>query len=199
MAKFVTIGERLSTTAPAVNKAFMERDPEPILKRAKQQLDAGAVYLDVNIGPADGYGEDLMKWAVQLLQSEFDNVPLALDTSNKAAIEAGISVYNRSKGKPIVNSADAAGRIENIDLAAANDAIVIALCNGEGIAADNDERMGYLTDASGKRSGAWHGRNRYVVRSSVPGSKRNAGQTDGSPGIHQNDLRHGTELHRWSV
>ena len=199
MAKFVTIGERLSTTAPAVNKAFMERDPEPILKRAKQQLDAGAVYLDVNIGPADGYGEDLMKWAVQLLQSEFDNVPLALDTSNKAAIEAGISVYNRSKGKPIVNSADAAGRIENIDLAAANDAIVIALCNGEGIAADNDERMGYLTMLLEKRSGAWYGRNRYVVRSSVPGSKRNAGQTDGSPGIHQNDLRHGTELHRWSV
>lgn len=38
MAKFVTIGERLSTTAPAVNKAFSERDPEPILKRAKQQL-----------------------------------------------------------------------------------------------------------------------------------------------------------------
>ncbi len=39
MAKFVVIGERLSTTAPAVNKAFMERDPEPIIKRAKQQLD----------------------------------------------------------------------------------------------------------------------------------------------------------------
>ena len=35
MAKFVTIGERLSTTAPAVNKAFTERDPEPIIKRAK--------------------------------------------------------------------------------------------------------------------------------------------------------------------
>lgn len=84
-----------------------------------------------------------MKWAVQLLQSEFDNVPLALDTANKAAIEAGISVYNRSKGKPIVNSADAGGRIEYIDLAAANDAIVIALCNAEGIAADNDERMTY--------------------------------------------------------
>ena len=135
MAKFVTIGERLSTTAPSVNKAFTERDPEPILKRAKQQLDAGAVYLDVNIGPAENDGEDLMKWAVKLLQENFDNVPLSLDTSNKKAIEAGISVYNRSKGKPIVNSADAAGRIENIDLAAANDAIVIALCN--------DERMMY--------------------------------------------------------
>ena len=143
MAKFVVIGERLSTTAPSVNKAFMERDPEPILKRAKQQLDAGATYLDVNIGPAENDGPELMKWAVELLQSNFDNVPLALDTANKAAIEAGIAVYNRSKGKPIVNSADAAGRIEYIDLAAANDAIVIALCNGEGIAANNDERMMY--------------------------------------------------------
>ena len=130
MAKFVTIGERLSTTAPAVNKAFTERDPEPILKRAKQQLDAGATYLDVNIGPAENDGPELMKWAVELLQGNFDNVPLAVDTSNVAAIEAGISVYNRSKGKPIVNSA--------------NDAIVIALCNGEGIAKDNDERMMYM-------------------------------------------------------
>lgn len=143
MGKFIVIGERLSATAPSVNKAFAERDPQPILQRAKQQLDAGAYYLDVNIGPAENDGPELMKWAVQLLQSEFDNVPLALDTANKAAIEAGISVYNRSKGKPIVNSADAAGRIEYIDLAAANDAIVIALCNGEGIAANNDERMMY--------------------------------------------------------
>ena len=141
MAKFVTIGERLSTTAPAVNKAFTERDPEPIIKRAKQQLDAGATYLDVNIGPAENDGEDLMKWAVQLLQSEFDNVPLALDTTNKKAIEAGISVYNRAKGKPIVNSADAGDRITNIDLAAANDAICIALCSSGMVAADNDERM----------------------------------------------------------
>ena len=93
MAKFVTIGERLSTTAPAVNKAFTERDPEPIIKRAKQQLDAGATYLDVNIGPAENDGEDLMKWAVQLLQSNFDNVPLALDTANKKAIEAGAKEF----------------------------------------------------------------------------------------------------------
>ena len=143
MAKFITIGERLSTTAPAVNKAFTERDPEPILARAKQQLDAGAVYLDVNIGPAENDGEDLMKWVVELMQSNFDNDPMPLDTSNKTAIEAGISVYNRAKGKPIVNSADAAGRIEYLDLAAANDAICIALCNGEGLAKDNDERMMY--------------------------------------------------------
>ena len=141
MAKFITIGERLSATAPAVSRAFTERDPEPILKRAAEQLKAGAVYLDVNIGPAENDGEDLMKWAVKLLQENLDNVPLALDTTNRKAIEAGISVYNRDKGKPIVNSANAGDRIENVDLAAANDAIVIALCQSEGIASDNDERM----------------------------------------------------------
>ena len=143
MGKFITIGERIHCISPVIRKAMEEKDPAPILQRAKEQIDAGATYIDVNIGPAESTGVELMKWVVQLLQENFDNVPLALDTANKAAIEAGISVYNRSKGKPIVNSADAAGRIEYVDLAAANDAIVIALCNGEGIAKDNDERMMY--------------------------------------------------------
>ncbi len=141
MAKFVTIGERIHCISPAIRNAMDNREPEAILKRAKEQLDAGATYLDVNIGPAEGNGPELMKWAVELIQSNFDNVPLALDTANKAAIEAGISVYNRSKGKPIVNSADAGDRISYIDLAAANDAIVVALCSNGPIAADNDERM----------------------------------------------------------
>ena len=146
MAKFITIGERIHCISPTIRKAMDERDPEPILVRAREQLAAGATYLDVNIGPAENGGEELMKWAVQLIQGEFDNVPLALDTSNRKAIEAGISVYNRAKGKPIVNSADAGDRIENIDLAAANDAICIALCSKEGVPADNDERMMYCQE-----------------------------------------------------
>ena len=104
-------------------------------------VKAGATYLDVNIGPAESNGPELMTWAVKLLQENFNNVPLALDTANKKAIEAGIRVYNRTNGKPIVNSADAGSRISNIDLAAANDAIVIALCSADGIAKDNEERM----------------------------------------------------------
>ena len=146
MAKFIVIGERIHCISPVIRKAMETRDPEPILKRAKEQLDAGATYLDVNIGPAEKDGEDLMKWAVQLIQGEFDNVPLCLDTANRKAIEAGISVYNRDKGKPIVNSADAGDRIENIDLAAANDAICIALCSKAGVPSDNDERMMYCQE-----------------------------------------------------
>ena len=137
---FVTIGERIHCIAPSIRKAMDERDPGPILERAAQQIKAGATYLDVNIGPAEKDGPERMMWAVKLLQENFNNVPLALDTANKKAIEAGIKVYNRQNGKPIVNSADAGSRISYIDLAAANDAICIALCSADGIAKDNAER-----------------------------------------------------------
>ncbi len=138
---FVTIGERIHCIAPAIRKAMDERDPAPILKRAAEQIAAGATYLDVNIGPAEKDGPERMMWAVKLLQENFNNVPLVLDTANKKAIEAGIHVYNRINGKPVVNSADAGSRLSFIDLAAANDAICIALCSADGIAKDNDERM----------------------------------------------------------
>ncbi|MCF0230413.1 MAG: dihydropteroate synthase [Parasporobacterium sp.] len=141
MARFEIIGERIHCISPVIRQAMEEMNPEPIIKRAQEQIAAGATYIDVNIGPAEKNGPELMKWAVTTIQEACDNIPLSLDTANKAAIEAGISVYNRSKGKPIVNSADAGDRIEYIDLAAANEAIIIALCSKAGVPADNDERM----------------------------------------------------------
>ena len=128
MEKFMIIGERIHCISPIIRKALAERNPEPILKRAKEQLEAGAHYIDFNIGPAERDGEELMTWGVQLLQKEFNNVPLALDTANRKAIEAGLKVYNRTHAKPIINSADA------------------GLCAKEGIPKDNDERMAYCQE-----------------------------------------------------
>ena len=88
MGKFIVIGERIHCISPVIRAAMETHDPAPILKRAKEQLEAGATYIDVNIGPAEKTGVELMKWAVQLIQTEFDNVPLSLDTANKKAIEA---------------------------------------------------------------------------------------------------------------
>ena len=97
----------------------------------------------------DSKGSSLTLVSASTLEAEFKGT----HTSNKEAaekvgqlvgkraIEAGIKVYNRTNGKPIVNSADAGSRISYIDLAAANDAICIALCSADGIAKDNEERM----------------------------------------------------------
>lgn len=144
--KFDVIGERIHCISPVIRDAMANYDPNPILQRAAEQIKCGATYIDVNIGPAERNGEELMQWAVKLIQQNFNNVPLALDTANQAAIEAGIKVYDRTNGKPIVNSADAGDRIVYIDLAGANDAIVIALCSFNGIARDNDERMKHCQD-----------------------------------------------------
>jgi len=146
LGKFIIIGERIHCISPVIKKAMEERNPEPIIQRAKEQIAAGATYLDVNIGPSEKGGDELMKWAVTTIQGACDNVPVCLDTANRKALEAGLQVADRSKGKPIVNSADAGDRIENIDLAAANDAIVLALCSKAGISSDNDERMGYCQE-----------------------------------------------------
>ena len=96
MGKFITIGERIHCISPVIRAAMESMDREPVLKRAGEQISAGAVYLDLNIGPAEKNGEELMIWAVKLLQENFENVPLCLDTVNKKAIEAGLSVYNNS-------------------------------------------------------------------------------------------------------
>ena len=146
MSKFIVIGERIHCISPAIRSAMEAKDPEPILARARSQIAQGATYLDVNIGPAERGGEQLMKWAVKLIQENCDNVPICLDTTNMKAIEAGISVHNNSKGKPIVNSADAGDRLENIDLAAGSGAICIALCSKSGVPSDNDERMMYCQE-----------------------------------------------------
>ncbi|MDR2841622.1 MAG: dihydropteroate synthase [Spirochaetaceae bacterium] len=138
--KFIMIGENIHCIAPSIKEAMDKRDPGPILLRAEQQLKAGATYLDLNIGPPRKGIEGLMAWGIKILQEKFDNVPIALDTADIKEIESGIKVYNRSKGKPIVNSADAGERMKYIDVAAANDAICFSLCSKEGVPGDNAER-----------------------------------------------------------
>ena len=38
MGKFITIGERIHCISPVIRTAMATRDPEPILKRAREQL-----------------------------------------------------------------------------------------------------------------------------------------------------------------
>ncbi|MGN0671509.1 MAG: carbon monoxide dehydrogenase/acetyl-CoA synthase methytransferase subunit [Anaerovoracaceae bacterium] len=146
MSRFVVIGERIHCISPVIRKAMDAMDPEPILKRAKEQIAAGAGYIDVNIGPAEGNGPELMKWAVQLIQGECDNIPLALDTANMAAIEAGMTVYNDVNGKALVNSADAGDRKPYLDLAANVGAACICLCSNGSVPGSLDEITGYCME-----------------------------------------------------
>jgi len=95
------IGESLNVISTKIGRAFKERDPIPIQEEAKKQKELGADFIDINLGPARKGGPELMEWVVKTVQEVVDDVPLALDTSNIEAIEAGLAVC---KGRPLINS-----------------------------------------------------------------------------------------------
>ncbi len=95
------IGERLNPTGKKkLKQALIDEDYDYILLQAMKQIDAGAEILDVNVG-VPGLDEAVaMPKVVKKLQS-VTNVPLQIDSSDPAAVEAALRVYN---GKAIVNS-----------------------------------------------------------------------------------------------
>ena len=95
------IGERINPTGKKrFKQALMEHDIDYILNQAIQQIDAGADILDVNVGLPEIDETEMMVSAVKAIQGITDT-PLQLDTTDPAALEAGLRIYN---GKPIVNS-----------------------------------------------------------------------------------------------
>lgn len=135
----VTIGENLNVINKGIGRAFKERDPQPIRDMAQKLAAAKVDIIDINLGPARKGGEELMTWVVQTVQ-EITDIPLALDTSNIAAIEAGLKVH---KGKAVINSIMA--RPERytamIPICKQFGAYMIALLWGpEGLPRDENER-----------------------------------------------------------
>jgi len=97
------IGESLNVISTKIGRAFKERDPVPIQEEVKKQKELGADFIDINLGPARKGGPELMEWVVKTVQEVVDDVPLALDTSNIEAIEAGLTIY-KGKEKALINS-----------------------------------------------------------------------------------------------
>ena len=95
------IGERINPTGKKrFQQALLEHDLDYILDVAVQQEDAGADILDVNVGYPGVDEAALLPEVVKKLQSAV-SLPLQLDSSDPAALEAGLRVYN---GKAAVNS-----------------------------------------------------------------------------------------------
>jgi 5-methyltetrahydrofolate corrinoid/iron sulfur protein methyltransferase len=143
----IIIGEKISVIAKKVREAMDSRDPKPIQELADKQWKAGAHFIDVNIGPAEDKGEDLMKWMVESIQ-QIVKAPLCLDTTNASALEAGLTVHNNEWGKPLINStSNDPERYGMLELAAKYNAEIIALTVGKGgLPADAEERCGIAAE-----------------------------------------------------
>jgi 5-methyltetrahydrofolate--homocysteine methyltransferase len=98
---FVIIGERINPTGRKKLAAEMAAwDFERVQADAIAQVQAGAKMLDVNAGIPLADEPAILAEAIRIVQSVVD-VPLSIDSSIIAALEAGLAAY---QGKPLVNS-----------------------------------------------------------------------------------------------
>ena len=135
------IGERINPTGRKMLAAEMAAGNfDRVRSDAIAQVAAGAQMLDVNAGIPLADEPGILAEAIRLVQSVVD-VPLSIDSSIVAALEAGLAAY---QGKPLVNSVT--GEEERLEmvlpLVAQYHAAVIGISNDEtGISEDPDVRF----------------------------------------------------------
>ena len=138
---FVLIGERINPTGRKILAAEMAAGKfSRVEADAIAQVAAGAQMLDVNAGIPLADEPAILAKAIQLVQAVTD-VPLTIDSSIVAALEAGLGVY---QGKALVNSVTGEeDRLETVlPLVAKHGAAVVAISNDEtGISDDPDVRF----------------------------------------------------------
>ena len=149
------IGERINPTGKKrFQQALRENDIGYIIARGIEQQDAGADILDVNVGLPGIDEPSMMTRVVKELQSVID-LPLQIDSSDPAAVEAGLRAVN---GKAIVNSVN--GREEVLSA-------ILPLCRKYGAAV-----IGLCMDENGIPS-TWQ--ERVAIAEKILNAARNAG------------------------
>ena len=134
------IGERINPTGKKrFAQALREGDMQYIAAQAIEQQDAGAQILDVNVGLPGIDEPELMRRTVTAISGVCD-LPLQIDSSNPAALEAGLRA---APGKCLINSVSATQ--ESLDavlpLAKKYGAAIVGLTLGEeGLPQSAEER-----------------------------------------------------------
>lgn len=135
------IGERINPTGKKLFKEALRRNNiDYIIKEGIAQRDAGAHILDVNVGLPEIDECKMMEDAVYNLQAVLPT-PLQIDTTNIAALERALRIYN---GKPMLNSVN--GKQKNMEevfpLAKKYGSVVVCLCLDEnGIPETAEDRI----------------------------------------------------------
>jgi 5-methyltetrahydrofolate corrinoid/iron sulfur protein methyltransferase len=140
------IGESIHIISPKVKEALAARDGAYFVELARRQKAAGAHALDLNIGPQKKSGPAVMDWLVDCVQEGVGDMMLSFDTTNLAAIEAGLKKIKRDgRANAIINSTSAEEeRLAAVPpLAVQYGAKLIALTMAkEGIPVSADARVG---------------------------------------------------------
>ena len=141
----VLIGENIHIISKKIGEAVMKRDAIPVQQLAIAQVQAGADYLDLNLGPARQDPGQIGDWIVRIVQEVVD-VGISLDTMNPLAMEAGLKICRR---RPLLKSASGKteSKIDMMPLAVKyNTQIIISVITDRGCPSDVDSRVESITE-----------------------------------------------------
>ena len=127
---FAIIGERINPTSRKIFQLQLRNgDLSRVEVDVREQVDGGAMLLDVNMGAPLADETELMRKVIPLIQ-QLTDLPLVIDSSIIEVLEAGLAAY---QGKALVNSVTAEDeRLEAIlPLVKRYNAAVIGLPNDE--------------------------------------------------------------------
>jgi 5-methyltetrahydrofolate--homocysteine methyltransferase len=98
------IGERINPTGrKKLRQELLEGKFQLVRQEAIEQVKAGADILDVNVGAAGIDEPEVLRKAIQVVQTAVD-VPISIDTANATAMEAALEEI---EGKALINSVTA--------------------------------------------------------------------------------------------
>ena len=98
----IFIGERINAGFKDIKKSIANKDGDIIKEWARKQADAGANYIDVNLGTASNKPEDLC-WMIEMVQAEVE-LPISIDNNKPVMLKEAMPVC---KVPPLVNSTTA--------------------------------------------------------------------------------------------
>jgi 5-methyltetrahydrofolate corrinoid/iron sulfur protein methyltransferase len=150
----IIIGENIHIISKAVSGAVKSRDAKAIQDLAMAQSQAGAHYIDLNLGPARKDPIEMTEWLVKTVQSAVD-LPLSIDTLSPVAMDVGLKMCKRM---PLLNSASgkAASKEHMLPLARKYGAeVVVSVLTDKGCPMDVASRSESIMDtvASANRLG----------------------------------------------
>ena len=132
-----------------IGQGVRKQDLDFLTWAIKSQEAAGATIIDLCVDELSVYPEErheYMRWIVRTAQSISD-VSYAIDSSDPETIMAGLEVYDRSKGRPAINSVSLEeGRDVLIQVGKDENCWVFANGSGtDGMPQDDKERVEHLT------------------------------------------------------
>ena len=134
-------GERLNPTGKKkLKEALLKGDMDYLAREAISQEEAGAELLDLNVG-VPGLDEPAVMERAALCVQEATDLPLQIDSSDPAAIEAGVRSY---AGVPLINSVNGEGKVMDavFPIVKKYGAVVLGLTmDGKGVPRTAEERL----------------------------------------------------------